>query len=119
MTDVYNRLAERLDQLPHGYPATESGVELKILRKIFSPEDAEMALKLKYFPETAGAIAERLGEPVEEIRTTLDEMVLKGQIGNSSSSGQQTYMLAPFVIGFYEYQVYRLDKELVDLFEEY
>jgi hypothetical protein len=49
MTDVYKRLAERLDQLPYGYPATESGVELKILQKIFKPEDAEMALKMKYF----------------------------------------------------------------------
>ena len=52
MKDVYKQLAERLDQLPIGYPATESGVELKILRKIFRPEDAEMALKIKYFPET-------------------------------------------------------------------
>ncbi len=60
-----NAQAERLDQLPHGYPATDTGVELKISRKIFSSEEAEMALKLKYFPETADAIAERLGEPVE------------------------------------------------------
>ena len=63
MTDIYKQLAERLDQLPHGYPATESGVELKILRKIFTPEDAEMALKMKYFPETVEAIADRIGEP--------------------------------------------------------
>ena len=31
MSDVYKRLAERLDELPHGYPAADSGVELKIL----------------------------------------------------------------------------------------
>ena len=66
MIDVYKRLAKRLDQLPHGYPATESGVELKILRKIFTPDEAEMTLKLKYSPETADAIAERLGERVQE-----------------------------------------------------
>ena len=30
MDEVYKRLAERLDELPNGYPATESGVELKI-----------------------------------------------------------------------------------------
>ena len=119
MTDVYKQLAERLDQLPHGYPATDTGVELKILRKIFTPEDAEMALKLKYFPETADAIAERLGEPLEEIRTTLDRMAEKGQIGSSTRKGVQVYSLAPFVVGIYEYQLNRLDKELVDLFEEY
>ena len=34
MTDVYKRLAKKLDELPNGYPETESGVELKILEKI-------------------------------------------------------------------------------------
>ncbi len=119
MTGVYKQLAERLDQLPHGYPATDSGVELKILQKIFSLEDAALALKLKYFPETAETIADRLGEPVEDVCATLDEMANKGQIGSSTSKGKQKYSLAPFVVGIYEYQLDRLDKELVDLFEEY
>ncbi len=35
MADVYTRLARALDAMPHGYPATEDGVELAILRKIF------------------------------------------------------------------------------------
>ena len=81
MTDVYERLAKRLDELPQGYPATESGVEIKILQKIFSPEDAEMALKLSPIPETAEAVAERLGKSVSEIRPVLDDMVKKRQIG--------------------------------------
>jgi hypothetical protein len=40
MTDVYKRLAQKLDGLPNGYPATEGGVELKLLRNIFTPEEA-------------------------------------------------------------------------------
>ena len=32
MTDVYKRLARKLDKLPHGFPPTDSGVELQILR---------------------------------------------------------------------------------------
>lgn len=119
MSDVYERLAKRLDELPHGYPATDSGVELKILQKIFTPEDAEMALKLKPIPETAEAVAERLGKPVSEIRTVLDNMAKNGQIGSFKMSGGQSYVLAPFIVGIYEFQVYRLDKELVDLIEEY
>jgi len=119
MSDVYERLAKRLDELPQGYPATDSGVELKILQKIFTPDDAEMALKLMPIPETAEAVAERLEKPVSEIRTVLDEMAEKRQIGSVRMAGEQTYFLAPFVVGIYEYQVYRLDKELVELFEEY
>jgi Na+-translocating ferredoxin:NAD+ oxidoreductase subunit B len=46
MTDVYNRLAKKLNEPPLSFPPTDSGIEIKILGKIFSPEDAEMALKL-------------------------------------------------------------------------
>ena len=119
MGDVYRSLAKTLDKLPSGFPATKSGVELKILRKIFSPEDAEMALKLKSMPETAETIAERLKTPVEEMRSILDSMAEKGQIGSMTMGGKQVYILMPFVIGIYEFQLDRLDKELSDLFEEY
>lgn len=54
--DVYPRLREFLDGMPGGFPATESGVEIKILRKLFTPEEAEMVMHLKPFPETASAI---------------------------------------------------------------
>ncbi len=32
--EVYRKLAEVLDTLPNGFPATESGIELKLLKKI-------------------------------------------------------------------------------------
>ena len=35
----YRKLQEHLDTLPIGYPATESGVELRILEFLFSPEE--------------------------------------------------------------------------------
>ena len=40
MTDPYQQLAQYLDSLPAGYPPTESGVELRILHKLFSPQEA-------------------------------------------------------------------------------
>ncbi len=52
MDSVYKNLAEKSDQIPNGFPATESGVELKLLQKIFSPKDAEIALQLNPEPET-------------------------------------------------------------------
>jgi Na+-translocating ferredoxin:NAD+ oxidoreductase subunit B len=119
MDDVYKRLANRLDQFPNGFSETENGVELKILRKIFSPEEAEMALKIRPLPETAEQIAGRLGKPAKEMESILDNMVRKGQIGTTKMGGQQVYMLFPFVLGIYEFQLNRLDKELSDLVEEY
>jgi len=119
MEDVYRRLASRLDQFPNGFPATESGVELKILRKIFTPEEAEMTLKIRPLPETAEQIAERLGKPLEEMESILDDMVQKGHIATTKMEGRRVYMLFPFLLGVWEFQLDRLDKELTDLMEEY
>lgn len=119
MNEVYHRLAKRLDELPHGFPSTESGVELKILKKIFSPEEAEMALKIRPVPETVDAIAGRLGKTVPEMQAILDSMVKKGQIGSISAAGVQTYALFPFIVGIWEFQMNHLDKELAELFHEY
>jgi H+/Na+-translocating ferredoxin:NAD+ oxidoreductase subunit B len=119
MTDVYKRLATRLDELPSGYPATESGVELKILQHIFTPEEAEMTLKMRSMPETVETVAERLGKSVPEMQAVLDSLVQKGQIGSFKMFGQRMYMLFPFLVGIYEFQLNRMDKELAELFEAY
>ena len=38
MEDVFERLRKRLDDLAAGYPATESGVEISILKRLFKEE---------------------------------------------------------------------------------
>ncbi len=117
MTDVYQNLAQKLDEMPNGFPATKGGVELKILQKIFEHHEAEMALKIRPVPESAASIAERLGEPLAEIKEFLDNMASKGQIACFNMSGQKMYVFVPFLIGIYELQLNRFDKELAGLFE--
>jgi H+/Na+-translocating ferredoxin:NAD+ oxidoreductase subunit B len=119
MSDVYRRLAKKLDEMPQGFPETESGVEIKILKKIFSPEDAENALKLRPYPETAEIIAERFEKEHSEMQEILLSMATKGQIASTKMSGKRMFLFMPFVVGIYEFQMYRIDKELADLFEEY
>jgi Pyruvate/2-oxoacid:ferredoxin oxidoreductase delta subunit len=119
MPDTYERLAAKLDEFPHGFPRTESGVELRILAKIFSPEDAAMALDLLPIPETAAAIARRLGWEIQDLQPVLDRMVARGQITTGRYHRNQVYMLAPFVIGIYEYQLPHMDAELAEMLEEY
>jgi len=119
MRDVYKKLAKKLDSMPQGFPATDDGLELKILRKIFTPEDAETAIKLKPMPETAEQIARRFGKPVEEMRAKLDAMAEKGQIGSFTIKGKQRYMFVPYVLGVYEFQVKHLDEELAGMVEDY
>ncbi|MCU0293429.1 MAG: 4Fe-4S binding protein [Thermoanaerobaculaceae bacterium] len=119
MNDVYARLASKLDNLPNGFPPAPSGVEQRILRKLFTPEDAAWALQLKAFPETAGAVARRLGRPLHEVQARLDDLAGRGLIAAMRLEGALCYAVVPFVIGIYEFQLGRLDRELAEMVEEY
>ncbi|MGD9049382.1 MAG: 4Fe-4S dicluster domain-containing protein [Anaerolineae bacterium] len=119
-TGVYERLALFLDDLPAGFPATDSGVELRILRRLFTPEEAELALHLTLLAEPARVIARRAKIPVEEATQRLQEMERKGLIFVYHRDGREPeYMATHFAVGIYEFQVNRLDPELVDDLEEF
>jgi electron transport complex protein RnfB len=118
--DVYERLAQHLDDLPAGFPRTESGVEIRILRRLFTPDDAKLALHLTLIPEEARVIGRRAKVPVEEASRRLEEMVKKGLIFSRRQEDKPPlYMSSPFVVGFWEAQVNKLDRELVQNAEEY
>jgi Fe-S-cluster-containing hydrogenase component 2 len=121
--DVYRRLQQHLDTLPIAYPATPSGVELRILRRLFTEDEAEIALGLSAVPETVERIQGRLpGRTVEELEKALDRMVEKGSIFGGSMfarGGKKRYSRAPLAIGMYEAQVDRLTRELQQDFDQY
>ncbi len=118
--DAYERLAKFLDDLPAGFPASQSGVELRILRKLFTPQEANLAIHLALIAEEARVIAIRAGLPLTEAELILAEMEKKRIIFAFHDDGKPTrYMAEQFVIGFWEGQVNRLDREMVELFEEY
>ena len=118
--DIYQKLAQHLDDLPAGFPTTESGVELRILRRLFSPEEAAFALHLTLLPEEPRVVARRAGLPVPETARRLQEIEKKGLIYSyHPPSGAPQYGAAPFVVGIWEFQVNRLTPELIHDFEEY
>jgi electron transport complex protein RnfB len=118
--DVYQKLAKHLDGLPGGYPPTEDGVELKILQKLFTPEQAELALHCTLIPEEARVIARRAGLGLEEAKERLEEMVDQGLILGIYPPGREAlYMAAQYVIGIWEYHVNDLDPELIALMNAY
>lgn len=119
MSDVYQRLAKHLDNLPAGFPSTESGVELRILRRLFTPEEASLAAALTMMPEPAGAIAERLNGQESEIALKLNDMSHKGLIFRISKNNYDLFMAAQFVVGIWEYHVNDLDPDLIRDVNEY
>jgi electron transport complex protein RnfB len=117
--DAYERLADALDHLPNGYPRTSSGIELKILKKIFPPEDAELAGQLTGNWESVDAIAAPAGLSAEEARDRLFKMVRSGMVWLDKVEGRPLFRLAPFVVGVYEASLELLDHELAHLVDEY
>ena len=83
-SDVYRNLQQHLDSMPVGFPATESGVEIRILKQLFTPEEARLATKLRFsvYPsDSLDDIIQRMGSleiSREDLETTLDTMVSKG-----------------------------------------
>jgi electron transport complex protein RnfB len=55
--NVYHRLAQRLDTIPNGFSPTKSGVELRLLAKIFTPAEAALASVMRLTLEPAADIA--------------------------------------------------------------
>jgi electron transport complex protein RnfB len=117
--DPYRTLARQLDAIPNGFPATESGVELKLLAKIFTPEEALLASEMRLTLEPADVIAARAGMDPKWTHSTLKSMVRKGQIRAGRADKKLAFGLMPFAVGIYEEQLPRMDAELAMLFEEY
>lgn len=120
MATSYERLAKYLDTLPASYPPAPDGLELRILEHLFSPQEAELALHLTLIGQDIPLIARQAGLRVEETSELLQNMLRKSLV-NASQSREKgpTYSISQFVIGFYEGQVNRLDKDIADLFEAY
>jgi len=118
--DIYKKLAEHLDNLPSGFPSTESGVELRILHRLFTPEEAELACHLTLIPEEARVIARRAKISKADAADRLEQMARKGLIFSIHSEGKQPlYMALQYVIGIWEFHLNDLDTELIRDMEEY
>ena len=118
--DIYKRLAAALDGLANGFPRTESNVELRILRHVFTPDEAEVAAALTGRPAAAGEVARRVALEPARVTETLESLAERGVIWTGRVDDASGYRLAPFVVGFYEaHMLEARDVEFARLVEEY
>ncbi|MCP4755511.1 MAG: 4Fe-4S dicluster domain-containing protein [Proteobacteria bacterium] len=120
MSDVYEKFQERLDMFPQGFPKTKSGVELEILKHLFTPEEVEIALTMKPYPEPVSAIAEKTGRDEKALAEILYGMSKRGLILRFRASEEICfYFLAPWMIGIWEFQLNNLTEKNIGLYEKY
>lgn len=121
--DTYRKLQKYLDSLPIDYPETESGVELRILKSLFTLQEAEIALNLKIIPQEPKAMFrpfKKKGWTLEQFSEALLTMAQKGSINwIRRRDGTNYYSIAFLIIGFYDYQIDRLTKDFAEDFDQY
>lgn len=116
---IYFDLRERLDRYSVGFPSTESGVELNILERLFTEEEAELSLHLSMKRDSVESIAERAARDPREVEAMLTRMAKKGLVFTSRKGDSLRYAAAPYVVGIFEHQLKTMDRELAELTEQY
>ena len=119
---IYKKLQKHLNDQAVGFPATKTGVEIRILKHIFTPEEAEIASFLSYKFEPLEIIYSRVEHMVaspKELQGILDRSQKKGGIEFKIKDGNKHYCNSPLVVGMYEFQINRLTPEFIKDFDDY
>lgn len=119
--DIYSQLREKIDQYSIGMSSSHSGMEIKILKDLFTETEALVYLAMSNKLESARMIAGRLEMETENVAAVLEEMTKKGLTFPKTMEDIKYYAAAPFMHGFYEHQAYQgnRNKELVQMMEDY
>lgn len=119
----YQRLQQKLHAHPAGAPATPTFD--KILRILFSPEEAAVAAQLNFVLMPLARIAEKTGQPVDRLYPLLEAMADRGLVyAKPDREGNPRYCLLPTIPGLFEFPFMRINDpakrdELGRLWHEY
>jgi hypothetical protein len=81
--DIYRKLQRHIDNVPAAFPKSGPNIDIRLLKQLFTPEEAEIALELRALPEALERIHERLkktGISIDDLEKALDNLVKKGAI---------------------------------------
>jgi hypothetical protein len=96
---LYRDLQIHLDKQTIGFPATQSGSDIALLKQMSPPQLASIAMMLTYKYESLEQIQARakiIGESGEEAAWLLDEAAARGVIGCKTSAGAKQYRKIPW-----------------------
>ncbi len=120
---AYRRLQKQLNRQAVGFPATITGADIRLLKTMFSPDEAAVASHLQYRFVSEKDICRKVSEKEnfshEEIKIHLENMQKKGAINFRLRNDERQFCSMPLIVGMYEGQVNRLTPEFRDAFSRY
>ena len=105
--EVYRRLQQHLDTHPVGFAASEDDSDVRLLAKIFTPEQAELACRIGWHHESTREIYAKATDLVaseDELSRKLHEVLENGGVSFRRRGDEETWAIVPLVLGMYEYQ---------------
>jgi len=123
--NIYRELQEHLDKMPIGFPATDSGIEIKILKYMFTEEEAKLVLCLTLMLNPVSKVKKRLKNKygldisLADLSKKLDALYMGGKIIKHSRSDPPKYAAAMLAIGMFEFQVDHLTPEFIEMLHQY
>jgi NAD-dependent dihydropyrimidine dehydrogenase PreA subunit len=119
MADIYEKLQKQLDNMATGFPATENKTEIKLLKRMFSEAEAELFLQLAPVLQAPADVAKQLKRDPGQISEMMEQMAQKGLLFRKRKGDQVRYATVPYVVGIFEHQLGRMDKEFAVDNEQY
>jgi electron transport complex protein RnfB len=119
MSDVYERLRARLDDMATGLPETEDKIEIRLLKRLFTEEEAEFFVQLHPRLESAADVAKRLNQDPEKVAERMEQMAKKGLLFRKREGDRVRYTAVPYVVGIFEFQVKSMDEAFARDNEQY
>lgn len=119
---VYNLLQRRLDRYPVGAP--ESEALYKILKILYSEEDAKVAIGMPLRFTSLSKLSKRINIKEKALKNKLTCMAEKGLVFDIERNGEKYYMLMPTVVGAFEFSLMRVredidQKKLSEIYHQY
>ena len=108
--DGYQQLVKRLNRFPQGAPPSE--LLFKILRMLFSENEAGLVSSLPIKPFTAKKAALIWKKPESEARKVLDSLAERGLLVDNERHGRSLYSLPPPMAGFFEFSMMRVRQDI-------
>ena len=122
---VYEKLADALSMRGGAVPVIKCQEFFALLEELFTPQEAELAIKMPITPIPAETLAKEIvGDDPKEVKSLLETMADRGTVFTVDRDGQRLYVLMPLIPGIFEMQfmggeVSERTKKLARLFDGY
>ena len=120
---IYDKLVDALNART-GYPCLKCPELITILEFLFTPQEAELAVRMPTGLVTAETLAQDIGGDPKEVEDVLEGLADKGLVSTQEIEGVRNYVLIPLLPGTFEIQLMRGEtddhaKKLARLFQNY